>query len=179
MKKTVLAGLMTLSLMASSAFAAETLVKRCQTTLRTLDEEMLPIKMDFKIVNRDGTNITIFTEEMNGVKTTTESTAEINTYKIREGLDKNLDIMDDDGQLDLLNPGEMLILHAMAFDSDSELNKISNSGIKKLSLVRSVKTYLMNANPLDIGSTTIIEAYDKNGKHMGSFLGGFLVSACK
>lgn len=178
MKKTVLAGLMTLSLMASSAFAAEALVKRCQTTLRTLDEEMLPIKMDFKIVNRDGNLITVFTEEMNGVKSTSESTAEMNTYKVREGLEKNLDDMSDE-LMDQLNPGEMLILHAMAFDNDPEMNKVFNSGIKNLSKVRSVKTYLMNANPNDIGSTTIVEAFDAKGKPMGSFLGGFLVSACK
>ena len=178
MKKTVIAGLMTLSLMASSAFAGDTIIKRCKTTLGPLDKESLPIDMDFKIVNRDGNIITVFTENVNGVKSTSESTAEINSYKVREGLEKNLDNMDD-GQLDTLNPGEMLILHAMAFDNDPEMNKVFNSGIKKLSQVRSVKTYLMNANPQDIGSTTIVEAFDKNGKAMGSFLGGFLVSACK
>lgn len=178
MKKTVLAGLMTLSLMASSAFAADKLVKRCQTTLSTLDEESIPVEMDFKIVKRDGKLLTIFTQTMSGFVTTQELTAETSSYKIREGLLNNMEDLNDE-QLEQLNPGELLILHAMAFDGDPEMNKSFNSGIKDLSKVRKVNTFLMAGDPNDLGSTTIIEAFDAKGKIMGSFLGGFLVSACK
>lgn len=172
MKKTLLA-FATLALLSSGAFASE-LVKSCEILLPSLDDESIDIKQEFKIFKDKDFYSAELVETAQGQTSTTVYTAEYKNYDIREGL--KADISDE--VLETLNPGEVIIVHAMATQDDDVLGDIFDSGIKDLSQVRKVNTYLVGERT-DMGSATIVEAFDKDGKNLGSFLGGFLVAPCK
>ena len=93
---------------------------------------------------------------------------------VRQGLSERSEEQD-------LNPLEKLISHAMMINADRQLRKSGSLGFN-LRSVRSGKVYQigdMTEELAPIGTTAIVEAYDKNGKILGCFLGGFLVSRCK
>ena len=169
MNKYLLA-LATLSLFSVSGFSAE-LVKRCEVNLPAMEAGDIDIKMDIKVYKQDNVLSSTIIQTVDGSSMSQESSAEMISYEIREGLKANLESED-------LNQGEKLIVHAMSVEADRDLSKIFSSGIKNLKLVRKINTYVIYEET-NMGSATIVEAMDKKGKIIGSFLGGFVVRPCR
>lgn len=162
--------LATLSLFSLSAFSAD-LVKRCEVNLPAMEAGDIDIKMDIKVFKQDGILSSTIVQTVDGVSVPLDSSAEMISYEIREGLKANLESED-------LNQGEKLIVHAMTVEADKDLSKIFSSGIKNLKLIRKVNAYVIDEET-NMGSATIVEAMDKKGKIIGSFLGGFVVRPCR
>ena len=92
----------------------------------------------------------------------------INTFSVRAGLTGDF-VETEDNEL---NAGERFVSHAMVIDA------FMPSGIK-LKEIREVTINEFVEQAANIGITAFAEAKDSKGKDLGSFMGGFLVSACK
>lgn len=79
---------------------------------------------------------------------------------------------------DSLNSAETLIAHAIAMSDIDDENTNLSTGVA-LEKIRSARVYQFIEKDVNIGSTAIIEAFDKNQKSLGSFYGGFLIGACR
>lgn len=153
---------------AAHSFAAETVVKECSTTINS-PEGGAPLQLNVKIMSKEDKTVYAKIVENDGKNTSTyDDTAEISEGSVRE----NLNVDGDD-----LNDAERLIAHALNVSKDPVLKKLFSTGID-LTKVRSAKMYLVGERT-KFGSATIVEAKDANGKDLGSFLGGFLIGACK
>lgn len=147
--------------------APSTLIKNCSTVLPEVGEQTSQ-KLDIRIIRKsDGTSVAFVRPEG---KSRYEDEVLIEEHKIRAGLTQ-------DSDPDSLNSGESLIVHAMALEGDPEFQGAFQTGVE-LQRVRQVKVYQIGKKTR-FGSTSIVEARDQQGTDLGSFLGGFLVSACK
>ena len=173
---TLKASLLTvLSLLATTAHATAmaadaSLVKSCSTVLSSPDSaKSVPTIVD---VFADGGVFTAkITQTPDGQTGSYSDTAEVSLNKVRAGL--NADSINGGD----LNIAERLIAHAMSLTDDPIFKGAFSAGLD-LSAVRAAKVYLIG-KPSNMGATAIVEAQDELGKDLGSFLGGFLVSACK
>ena len=155
-----------------SPLAFADVVKECSVSL-TLGNNSMDMKME--VIDIDGALHSRVTQIVEGQTLTRDDVADLHVWAVREGLASRSIEKDED--IAGLNEGESLILHAMTFDKDPELRVQFSSGID-LTKVRSVTLYTVGERAR-FGSTTIVEARDAEGKNLGSFLGGFLVSGCK
>ncbi len=160
-----------LFLLSPIAFAG--VVKECSVSLHLGNEGPMELKME--VIDVDGALHSRVTQTVGGNTVIRDDIAEMHAWSVREGLASRS--IENDKDLADLNEGEGLILHAMTFDRDPELRGAYSSGID-LTKVRSVTAYTIGQRAR-FGSTTVLEARDADGKTLGSFLGGFLVSACK
>jgi hypothetical protein len=150
-----------------SALASEQKnIKSCSTEL-TMPESEIKVQMKIDIIANDKILKAVVTQ--NGMSYEDEATIESDVVKA--GLNGNLD------DVDSLNLAEKLITHAMALTEDPIMKGTFSAGLD-LHAVRSAKIYNVGT-PTNMGMTAIVEAKDENGKDLGSFFGGFLVTPCK
>ena len=101
---------------------------------------------------------------------TLTETVDVLENTVRAGININ-------SELEKLNPVERVIAHAMILTEDPILAGTQGAGLD-LKLIRSAKVYTIGATD-GMGVFAIVEARNKSGKTLGSFVGGFLVSPCK
>ncbi|MES2528352.1 MAG: hypothetical protein V4598_14795 [Bdellovibrionota bacterium] len=152
-----------LALISFNVFAAP--VKTCSTVLSMPGEASIPTKFEMM----EG-GVAVVTQKIEGESSSYEDKYVVEVNTVREGLTEN---SDDEA----LNTAEKLIVHAMTLENDPVFEGKLRTGVK-LKNVRSAKVYLIG-EVTNMGGTAVVEASDKNGKALGSFLGGFLISACK
>lgn len=160
MKKFII---ITLGAVILSVAAHANSIKTCDTVLKTDDSE---VAMKIEIFKKENKLTADITQE-GGTLTETVDMLE-NT--VRSGITV-------DSELEKLNPVERIIAHAMILTEDPILAGSQNAGLD-LKLVRSAKVYMIGATD-GMGVFAIVEARNKTGKALGSFVGGFLVSPCK
>lgn len=155
---------------ATPAFASSpSTIKTCTTTISSPDGTLLiPTVIEF--IETDGVVKSKFTQIVNNQPVTRNDAAEVSELTIRPGLKAE---MDPEG----LNTAELLIVHAMTMGADPIMKGSQNAGID-LAAARSAKVFLIG-KPTHMGLSAVIEAKDQDGKNLGSYLGGFLVSPCK
>lgn len=171
MKKIVALSSLLLAASGASAFAAVApVIKTCATDLRFPETEAQPLVI---YVLKDGEGYKAqLTKTVGEHSATHEEPVEISEHAIREGLSKDNDPYNND-----LNPGELLISHAMEMSTNPIFEGTMSTGMD-LSAVRKVKVYGIG-KVTNMGRAAIVEASSADGKILGSFLGGFLVSPCK
>ena len=171
MKKTILL-ISAISLMSLSAMASEKkLIKSCSTVFQMPGESN---KIDAKVEifrNKDSSLVSTLTQTTDGITTSEDEVATVATNSVRPGLVGEL------SEDETLNEAEQLISHAMLVSEDPMFEGMFSTGID-LKKVRSAKVYTVGEST-NLGTSAIVEAKDKNGKILGSFVGGFLVSPCK
>lgn len=146
-----------------SVSAHANLIKSCDTVLRS-DDSVVQMKIEiFRRENKLSANIT----QEGGTLT---ETVDVIDNTVRAGITI-------DSELEKLNPVERMIAHAMILTEDPILAGTQNAGLD-LRLVRSAKVYMIGATD-GMGVFAIVVARNKDGKELGSFVGGFLVSPCK
>jgi hypothetical protein len=164
-------------LLSVQAFGATALpVKTCSSDLKKMDGsgEIVPTTMS---VYKDHGGIHArVTQTVNGKTASYEDTAEISFHLITHPIDHDLNDVSDE-YLAQLNLGERLLVHAYTLVNDPAMNGFFSAGLD-LKAVRSVRVFQVGAATA-YGMSAIIEASDKNGKVLGSFIGGFVVSPCK
>lgn len=155
---------------ASAAQAETTVIKKCDVEIKMGEERAISSLMS--IVSKDGKIVGEVTQKMGeDTVTRTENDVTITEASIRAGMTaESIDPYNND-----LSEAELVIFHAMTVAADPILQM--QSGVD-LSKVRSVKIYRLGPQT-KFGSASIVEAKDENGVLLGSFLGGFLVGACK
>lgn len=157
-------------LFTAPAFAAtNATIKTCSTTIVSPDGDK-SIPTVFEIIEADGVLRSKYTQTIDGQSVSREDVAEISELTIRAGLSVETN---PDG----LNLAESLIVHAMTLSAVPEMKGTQTAGID-LESARSAKVYVIG-KPTHMGLGAIVEAKDQDGKTLGSFLGGFLVSPCK
>jgi len=157
--------------LAGPALAADTsLLKTCSTILSAPGSEK-PVPTVVEVFAEGAGFVAKVTQTTDGQTTSYRDSAEVSSNKVRAGLSADSLNASD------LNLAESLIVHAMMLTEDPLFQGIYDAGIN-LKAVRAAKVYLIG-KPSDMGSTAIVEAKDELGKALGSFLGGFLVSACR
>lgn len=168
--------LMTLSiasLLSMNAFAADKLIKTCETSLPDLDGtgQSAPMKIEI-FQKKDSKYYALVTQTVAGFKGSFKEEAEVSEHEVCEGLTGGDDLGSED-----LNLAEQLVSHAMALEYDPIMEGRMSTGID-LKKVRRAKVFDFSKEG-DMGKMAIVEAKDKNGKTLGSYLGGFLISSCK
>lgn len=153
--------LLALALFGAASAAQAAPLKTCQTTLNFPGSPS--IETTITVNNERSATIT-----QNGQSY--DEVVSISSLPIRAGLKT-------DSNIDELNLAEGLIVHALILSSDPDLKDSSNAGFD-VSKARSATIYKVGKDG-NIGMTAIVDAKDEAGKALGSFLGGFLVSACK
>ena len=166
--KLVLAAI-ALVLTSANSFAEDVVIKSCSVSMPMLtDGKFVNVTMEV-LSKADGSLYSRVTQDVNGKREVREEIAEVSDATVREGL--TAEMFEED-----LNRAERLIVHAMAMAQESDLAAMFSPGFD-LKPVRSAKMFVVGETT-NMGSTTIIEAKDAEGKILGSFLGGFLVSPC-
>lgn len=155
----------------SVSISAKELIKSCSTTL-TMPEEINKVETQIDIFRTDSLLQATITQYSEGLKSTYNDEAQFADLQVRAGL-----LPDINQEIENLNLAERLIVHALTLTEDPIFEKTINAGFD-LRKVRSAKVYTVG-KPTNMGLTAIVEAKDELGKDLGSFLGGFLVSACK
>lgn len=148
------------------------IVKSCFVKLQP-DLAKKPVHMNLMVIAVNDTISAIVSQRIEGQRVSNMASVEAEFSSIRPGMNAKSDAYDE-----TLNDGERLILHAMTTAAEPVLRATFQSGVD-LARVRQTKVYYIDRNPKDMGSVAIVEAFDENGKALGSFLGGFLVAHCK
>ena len=158
---------------AGSASAKPELLKSCHT-VSTLEAVKAEMTIEFL---KDGTNISAKNiTKVDGREMILTQEARVTKLNVRAGLSS--DILESES-FDDLNDAEQLIVHALTLTESPEMEGTQSAGLD-LRAVVSAKVYtVVEEEEVNIGSVSVVEAYDKSGKNLGSFLGGFLVSPCK
>lgn len=158
-------------MVANAAQAKTKIVKECNAHIYLGEERSQNINMLTKVLSEDnGTLRAEITNTVDGKSTVSTEEVVVSEAPIRAGLTKNIDGYNND-----LTDAELIIVHAMTVTTEPILKW--SAGID-LSKVRSVKLFTLGETTR-FGSATIVEAKDEKGEVLGSFLGGFVVSACK
>lgn len=162
--------LLTMLCLSFNAMAAKSTVKSCVSYVPNFEDDgRSKIAMNVNIYTQDG-------QLKGGVETTKSDihveNATVEEFSIRDNI-LTLDSYSE--EFSTVNNGEMLIAHAHAIET-SELGQVMKSGIA-LKKVKKVKVFLVGGTS-KFGQLSVVEAYDKDGNDIGSFLGGFFVSPC-
>ncbi len=152
-----------LSLLSINAFAAP--VKTCSTFLSMPGEPSIPSKFEMM-----ANGVAVVTQKIEGETSSYEDKYVVEVNTVREGLTEATEI-------EGLNNAERLIVHAMTLENDPVFEGKLRTGVK-LKKISSATVYTIG-EVTNMGGTAVVEASDKNGKALGSFLGGFLISSCK
>lgn len=162
-----------LSLLSVQAFAVDKLIKTCETTI-SLPGETKSIQSKIEVFQKSGKEFYArVTNIHDGNTESFEQKATVTEEKVCEGL---TGVMDE--SIKDLNLAEQLVSHAMSLENDEIFQGALKSGID-LKKVRSAKVFNFTGSEDNIGLSAIVEAKDKNGKTLGSFFGGMLISPCK
>lgn len=171
MKNTLLICSIILATSFSVSISAKELIKSCSTIL-TMPEEINKVETQIDIFRTDSLLQATITQTSEGLSNTYDDEAQFADLKVRAGL-----LPDINQEIENLNLAERLIVHALTLTEDPIFKNTLNAGFD-LRKVRSAKVYTIG-KPTNMGLTAIVEAKDELGKDLGSFLGGFLVNACK
>lgn len=156
-------------LSSANSFADDVVIKSCSVSMPILtDGKFANVKMEV-LSKADGGVYSRVQYDMDGKQLIREETAEVSEETVREGL--TVEMFEEE-----LNRAERLIVHAMGMAQESDLAALFSPGFD-LKPVRSARIFVVGETT-NMGSTTIVEAKDRDGKVLGSFLGGFLVSPC-
>ena len=160
-------------MLASSVYANPKLIKSCSTS-STLEDVKVEMTIDFV---RDTAGLTAVNRtSVNGQEMVLRQEARVTKFDVRAGLTAQILESED---FDDLNEAEQLIVHALMLTESPEMKGTQNAGLN-LRKISSAKIFTVNEEvEVNIGQVSVVEAYDKSGKNLGSFLGGFLVSPCK
>lgn len=170
MKITLLAYALVASLAASAQAALVSPIKTCSTILSAPDS-WKSVPTNVEIFSNGNSFVAKVTQTTDGQTNSYNDIAEISWNKVRAGLNANSINKGD------LNLAESLVAHAMMLTEDPVFRGAFNAGLD-LKVVRSAKVYQIG-KASNMGITAIVETKDELGKDLGSFFGGFLVSACK
>lgn len=151
----------------SHSFAGE-VIKTCRSNI-TFDQITIPTKVSIIKKGNSFYSKTVQIIERTPITLPSQEVRVLN-QPVQAGLTGNLSYE----EIEKLNDAENLVSHAMWFSQ--EFGDSTGVDLKK---IRSAKVFKLIADRREIGSFSIIEAKDKNGKILGSFIGGFLVSPCK
>lgn len=173
MKKNMMI-LAVLSIFSTTAFSQE-IVKSCLTSVKAFEGED-KVDFDFKVFKKGSQLAATTTQTVQGHVTQSEDKVILGVYSVKEGI-KPIDLESDE-EISNENFGEQLVSHAMSLQDGPDFEGVYTTGISSLKDIRKVKTYTIG-DISEMGSITIVEAYNENSKVMGSFLGGFLIGACK
>ncbi len=136
-------------------------------SLQTLQE--IPVVIE--IFAQDGTYRAKYTQTIDGQRTVLEDKVQITQNQLREGIrPETLDLAD-------INIAEGLVAQAMAIEEDPVFEGRFQSGLD-LKSVKSARVFQIG-EATNMGMVAILEAKDKDGKDLGSFIGGSVVAACK
>lgn len=144
-------------------------VKTCSTEIPSLDNDTV-IKTVFEVLKTNGKFTGKVTQTIEGRTFSISEVVRVEEHKVMAGLDAGSDYPN-------INTAEKLIVHAMTLEDDPDLDGKFQSGIN-LKKVRSAKVYIFGKET-NMGISAIVEARDANGKLLGSYVGGFVVSPCK
>lgn len=128
------------------------------------------VDMTVRVIDRAGVLSAVVTQTIDGQTSSYDDVVEVMDAPVRPRLNAELDADD-------LNQAERLIVHAMMLTNEPMFAGAYSAGLE-LSEVRSVKMYTVGKTTR-MGSATLVEARDADGRVLGSFLGGFLVSPCR
>lgn len=148
----------------------ESIVKTCSTELSMPD--MQPVSTKIEIAkNADGEFSAITTQTVDGFSMPrTENAQVFLDQEVRQNVLSASDNSD-------LNLAEKLISHAMLLENDPVFEGSFSTGLD-LTKIRSASVFLVGEIS-NMGGIAIVESKDENGKNIGSFLGGFLISPCQ
>lgn len=155
----------------STSISAKELIKSCSTTL-TMPEETNTIETQIDVFKSDSLLEATISQNAVGQSSAYNDEAQLVELQVRVGL-----FPDINQEIENLNLAERLIVHALTLTEDPIFENSLNAGFD-LRKVRTAKVYIIG-KPTNMGLTAILEAKDEFGKNLGSFLGGFFVSACK
>lgn len=164
----VLASLVSVSASANS----KELVKSCSFDSQISKEDPL-VSTEFLVMRNDtGIYSAVVNQSVEGQSGSYTDSVVYGEYQIRQ------EVLEADPYDETIkyNMGEALLAHALMLTTDPDTEGAFSTGLD-IRAVKSVKTYQVGQS--GIGSSTIIEAMDADGKILGSFLGGFLVFPCK
>lgn len=165
---TVLSLVLISSTVFSSMSIAEETVKTCSIELKIPGNDRV-IPTTFKIVKNGEKLIAKTTQtENNSVTELPEESASIAEYSVRADLKSTTPDM---------NQAESLIQGTMDYLKIPNFGSLFSVGLD-LNSIRNAKVYQIGKFT-NMGGTVIIEAKDKNGKAIGSFVTGFMPFACK
>ncbi len=173
MKKSFLLCALALTFTTTVMASEGTLIKSCSTSLGIPGEE-IAVETNISIFQNQSSLKAIVTQNTNGHQISYDEQAVIEEHRVKAGLNSEI-LMSDD--IDKLNPAERVIVHAMALSEGPDFEDSFSPGLD-LKKVRSAKLFIVGEQT-NMGMTVIVEAKDAQGKNLGSFLGGFLVSPCK
>ena len=143
-------------------------IKTCKTTLNMPESDPVPTLIE--ISDNNGNLIASTTQTIEGETMTTTDSVETFEEGVRAGLN-------EDSDPDAINRAEALVVHAMTLENDPVFQGAFRTGVA-LKKVRSAKVFVIGETT-NMGSMSVVEAKDEKGKVLGSFVGGFLISACK
>jgi hypothetical protein len=171
--KTTLLTFAIVSLLSVPAFAADKLIKTCETQF-SMPGDSKSIDSKIEIFQKSGNQYYARVTHFNdGHASSFEQKATVTEEKVCEGL---TGVMDD--SIKELNLAEKLVSHAMSLEYDEIFEGALKSGVD-LKKVRSAKVFNFTSKDDNIGMSVIVEAKDKKGKTLGSFVGGMLLTPCK
>ena len=150
-------------------FDVSKLVKVCSTNMKDLDTNA-PIEQRYEIYsNAEKLTADIWTKR-DGIESIYSEPVEFSDHSVRPNLTAQYDEND-------LNFAEELVVHAMTVTTDPIFEGTFSAGLD-LAQIRYAKLFLIG-KASNMGSTTLVEAYDIEYKTLGTFLGGFVVLPCK
>lgn len=173
MKKSFLLCALALTFTTTVMASEGTLIKSCSTSLGMPGEE-IAVETNISVFKNDSALSAIVSQTTNGHQMSYGEQVVIEEHKVKAGLNSEI-LMSD--EIDNLNTAEKVIVHAMALSEGPDFEDSFSAGLD-LTKVRSAKLYIVGEQS-NMGMSVIVEAKDANGKNLGSFLGGFLVSPCK
>jgi len=151
------------------AFGAE--VATCNATLAFPGEASIETSISITKIKKEYKGSVV--QRKNGQEIQKfEDKATFSSNVVRPGLEL-IDLHANNDHLKL-NSAEQLIVHAMFISSMPEMNIHLSFNLKD---IKKANVYQVGSS--NIGSTSLIEAFDADGIKLGSFIGGFLVSECK
>jgi hypothetical protein len=152
----------------SNAFAANEVLKTCTTDIKVPGNNLV-VPTTYQIVNNGSALTAKTTQVVDGtVRDLPDEAASVADFSVRPGLTADTANM---------NQAEHLIQSTEELLATPEFGSSFSVGVD-LKKISSAKVYQIGKFT-HMGGTVIIEAHDKDGKEMGSFVNGFLPFACK
>lgn len=160
---------------------AKRIIKSCDTTMATLDNPEIKVDIGVNIYLEAGGKITGAVNKFGmtgGIMPVVVESGEIraNLPKVPGPMDDVSDELAD--ELDSLSNLERTIAHAKSLINEPMFEGMFSLDMN-LSKAASGTIYTLIEEGVNIGQTSIVEVKDKDGKVLGSFLGGFLIGQCK
>lgn len=145
-------------------------LKTCTAYMVDL-KNLQEVPTHIEIYKKGGAILAKISQTLDGKVSSYDEKAQITENNLREGLtSKSLDLVD-------INIAEGLVAQAMALAEDPIFEGRFNAGLN-LKAVRTAKVYQIG-EATNMGLVAILEAKDKDGKDLGSFVGGSVVAACQ